>query len=233
MKVEVYCDESQQDLFTGSVEQRAGQRVVLGGVWIEAESRTHLKRAIKELRAKHGLYGEFKWTRVSPSKQLFYSELVDLFFSTERARFRAVVLSADELDTVQFHGGDAELMFYKFYYLLLHHWILDSNSYKVFLDTKTNRVGGRLQKLQEVLSSANRLSTIEQVQALPSREVDLLQLADVLIGAASYRFHNRQSSSAKVSVARRIEHHIGHPIGCTGCAETKFNVFCWHSGGGW
>lgn len=233
MRFEIYCDESQQDLFTGNVEQRQGKRVVLGGLWIEADSRTRLKDAIKELRTKHNIQGEFKWTRVSPSRQAFYSELVDLFFSTESARFRALVLPADELDALEFHGGDAELMFYKFYYLLLHHWILDSNTYRVFVDTKTNRVGGRLKKLHEVLTSANQLSIIEQVQALPSKEVDLLQLADVLIGAVSYQLHDRQSSSAKMAVVERVERHVGHPIRCTGCGETKLNVFCWHSGGGW
>jgi len=233
LRFEIYCDESQQDLLARSAEREVGQRVVLGGIWIEADSRVLLKNAIGELRLKHGLRGEFKWTRVSPSRLAFYVELVDLFFSSDAARFRAVVLPANELDAVQFHEGDAELMFYKFYYLLLHKWILDANTYRVFLDTKTNRVGGRLKELHEVLATANRFSVIQQVQALPSKEVDLLQLADVLTGAVSYRLHGRDSSSSKVDVAERIEHHIGHRIGCTGCAEAKLNVFCWHSGGGW
>jgi len=206
---------------------------VLGGLWIEADSRTRLKDAIRDLRARHNLLGEFKWIRVSPSRQAFYSELIDLFFSTARARFRTLILPADELDAVKFHSGDAELMFYKFYYLLLHQWILDSNTYRVFVDTKTNRVGGRLKKLHEVLTSANQLSIIEQVQALPSKEVDLLQLADVLIGAVSYRLHDRRSSSAKMAIVERVEGYIGHSIRCTGCGETKLNVFCWRSGGGW
>jgi hypothetical protein len=230
---EIYCDESQQELLAGDAERRRGKRVVIGGLWIKADSRTQLKEAIKQLREQHQLRGEFKWTRVSPSRQAFYCELVDLFFSAEYARFRALVLPAEELDAVQFHMGDAELMFYKFYYQLLHHWILDSNTYRVFVDTKTNRVGGRLRKLQEVLSSANRLSIIEHVQALPSEEVDLLQLTDVLIGAVSYRFHRRTSSSAKTAVVERVEEHIRHRIGCTGCGEKKLNVFCWQSGGGW
>ena len=232
MRFEVYCDESQQDLFAGS-SGHGSQRVVLGGLWIEADSRKHLKETIADLRRKHNLLGEFKWTRVSPSRKEFYTELVDLFFACDEARFRAVVLRADELDAVQFHGGDAELMFYKFYYLLLNQWILAANTYRIFLDTKTNRIRQRLPKLHDVLASANRFSVVEQVQALPSKEVDLLQLADVLIGAVSYRLHDRKASASKLCVAQEIEHHIGHPIGCTGCAETKLNVFCWHSGGGW
>ena len=233
MNFEIYCDESQQELLAGDAERRRGQRVVLGGLWIEADFRTELKSKIKLLREQHDLFGEFKWTRVSPSRLQFYSDLVDLFFTADYARFRALVLPAEELDSVQFHDGDVELMFYKFYYQLLHNWILDSNSYKVFLDTKTNRIGGRLKKLHEVLASANRLSEIERVQALPSNEVDLLQLADVLIGATSYRLHARTESAAKVTIVRTIEQHLGHQIRQTDCSEKKINVFCWHSGGGW
>jgi len=233
MNFEVYCDESQQELLADNAERRRGQYVVLGGLWIEADLRTKLKEGIKELREQHNLFGEFKWTRVSPSRQEFYCELVNLFFSSDYARFRVLVLPAEELDSVQFHGGDPELMFYKFYYQLLHNWILDSNCYKVFLDTKTNRVGGRLKKLHEVLASANRLSLIEQVQALPSNEVDLLQLADVLIGAVSYRLHGRTGSSAKTQLIEKIEEHIGHRVGCTSRSEEKLNVFCWQPGGGW
>jgi hypothetical protein len=98
---------------------------------------------------------------------------------------------------------------------------------------KTNRVGGRLERLREVLASANRFAFVEQIQALPSNEVDLLQLVDVLIGAVGYRFHSRKGSNAKLRVVNRIEEHLGHPIRKTPRHVEKFNVCLWHPGGGW
>jgi hypothetical protein len=230
---EIYCDESQQELFGSPTELRKGKFTIIGGLWIEASIRQDVKEAIKKLRDKYNLHGEFKWTRVSPSKLAFYLELIDLFFATDSMRFRCLVLPALQLDAIRFHSGDNELMFYKFYYQLLHHWIEDANTYRIFVDMKTNRVGGRLERLREVLASANRFAFVEQIQALPSNEVDLLQLVDVLIGAVSYHFHSRKGSNAKLRVVNRIEEHLGHPIRKTTRHVEKFNVFLWRPGGGW
>jgi hypothetical protein len=50
--------------------------------------------------------------------------------------------------------------FYKFYYQVLHHWILDNNEYTVFCDLKQNRDRSRLTTLKRVLNTANRTSVI-------------------------------------------------------------------------
>ncbi len=229
MDFEIYCDESRQELFHSPVP--GGQYVLIGGIWIKAGERPAHKQAIKALRARHRLHGEFKWNRVSPSRAEFYKDLVGLFFSRE-IRFRTLVLRADELDVVRFHEADNELMFYKFYYQLLHHWILDFNRYRIFVDTKTNRVRNRLKTLQRCLSNAN-ISSVVDVQALPSHQIDLIQLADVMIGAVSYKFHKGGSSKARQDVVAEIERHLQSEIGPTSRAQEKFNVFRFRPGGGW
>jgi hypothetical protein len=229
MDFDVYCDESRQQLFTG--KQRAGC-VVLGSVWLETAQREHLKGRLMELRARHQVGGEFKWQKVSPSRLDFYTDLVELFFG-EPIRFRAIVLAAEEMDAVRFHEADNELMFYKFYYQLLHHWILDQNRYRIFVDTKTNRVASRIRTLERVLRNANLTAEILAVQALPSRQLDLMQLADVLLGAVSYAFNEQTGSTAKAAVVAAIEQHLGHQIEPTPRAQDKFNIFRFRPQGGW
>ena len=229
MNFEVYCDESRQELFTG---KRRGGFVVIGGVWLESAHREHLKARIGELRARHRVGGEFKWQKVSRSREAFYCDLVELFFG-EPIRFRAIVLAADEMDAARFHDADNELMFYKFYYQLLHHWILDQNTYRIFVDMKTNRVRGRVKTLERVLRNANLTAEIAGVQALPSRELDILQLADVLVGAVGSVFNGGGTSAAKQALVARIEQHLEHPIQPTSRAEQKFNIFRFRSEGGW
>lgn len=229
MDFEVYCDESRQDLFKSPV---AGDNYVLiGGIWIKAEDRSGFKGAIKAIRHKHSVFNEFKWNKVSPSKLGFYIDLVSLFFDRD-IRFRVLVLRSDELNAVDFHKADNELMFYKFYYQLLHHWILDENRYRIFLDTKTNRTHNRIGKLDECLRNSNLLSEVN-VQALPSHEVDLIQLADLLIGIVSYKFHDRSESNAKHTLVQEIESKLGREIRATSRAEKKFNIFRFKPGGGW
>lgn len=231
MDIEAYCDESRQDYFAHAGKIAAGHYVLIGSLWLEALSRSEIKSKIRALRQKHNLHGEFKWKRVSPSRQVFYTDLIDLFFD-EQLRFRCIVLPANQLDVITFHSGDNELMFYKFYYLMLRAWILEFNRYRIFVDMKTNRIQ-RLSKLTEVLRNTNRFAKIEPVQALPSHEVDLLQFVDVLIGAVGYRFHATITSQAKLAVVTAIEDHLKHPIRPTSKSQEKFNIFSWRPGGGW
>ena len=230
MDFQIYCDESRQENFHRRDDPNI--YVLIGGVWLPADLRRALKGKIRDLRDRHNLHGEFKWNKVSPSRLGFYTDLVDLFFA-EDIRFRCIVLQVSELDAVQFHQADNELMFYKFYYQLIHHWILDRNRYRIFVDLKTSRVHNRLQVLHRCLQNSNLTSDVVSVQALPSDELDILQLADVLIGAVGYRFHREHGSRAKKAVCERVEKHIGHGIGPTTKGYEKFNVFRFRPQGGW
>jgi len=230
MDFEIYCDESRQENF--SRRDVPDHFVLIGGIWLPTLLRQELKLKIGELRKDHTVYSEFKWNKVSPSREDFYVNLIQLFFR-EPIRFRCIVLAVDELDAVTFHQNDIELMFYKFYYQLIHHWILGQNSYRVFVDLKTNRVHDRVTSLHQCLSRSNLNSDIHSVQALPSHELDILQLTDVLIGAVGYRFHGEQKSRAKLAVCEEIEKHIGSRISHTPRGEEKFNIFRFRPHGGW
>ena len=223
MMHEVYCDESRQEYFYNPVADR-DCFTLIGGLWIQADKREQYKVSIRRLRAVHDVWGEFKWNRVSPSRLEFYVALVRLFFQ-ESMRFRCIVLPVHHLDATVFHNADNELMFYKFYYQLLVHWIEYCNTYRIFVDLKTNRLSNRIRTLERVLRNAKPDAHIASVQALPSRQVDLLQLADVLTGAVGYRFHEGSTSAAKLTIVQEIENLLGHSIGPTPPFEQKFNVF--------
>lgn len=232
MEIDVYCDESRPELFTSRILAGSEQFVIIGSLWIESALRNDFKSKIKQLRETHNVHGEFKWNRVSPSREFFYTSLIDLFFE-EPMRFRCILLPAHQLDAVQFHKADNELMFYKFYYLMLHNWIYDFNGYQIFVDIKTNRVKQRLKHLYQFLDNTNYFAEIKSVQALPSDEVDLLQLVDLLIGAVGSKFNGGGSSLAKKNVVGTIEKHLEHKLQPTHKMEEKFNVFRWRPGGGW
>jgi len=233
MNFEVYCDETLPDLFT-SAHPRA-QYLMIGSLWLPADIRTDIKARIADLRQRHNVYGEIKWRKISPARQGFYIDLVDLFMSFGLdLRFRCIAVDRQDIN-MELHNGDAELGFYKFYYQVLHHWILDNNEYRIFCDLKRNRDRERLATLKRVLGYTNRTSTIRDVQSLPSGEVALLQLCDVLLGAASSRLNNRQNmGAAKAAVVEHLERRLNRPrLQPTSRAENKFNIFRIQLGGGW
>ncbi|MCL1499937.1 hypothetical protein A7D16_07130 [Xanthomonas nasturtii] len=232
MRFEVYCDEANPDVLT-SASPRA-RYLMIGSLWLPQEVRNELKSRIGDLRKRHEAWGEIKWSKVAPNRRDFYVELVDIFFAYgENLRFRCIAVDRTQID-LSLHDDDAELGFYKFYYQLLHHWILDFNDYRIFCDAKSNRDSKRLPVLAQCLSRANLSSNIESVQSLPSNEVVLIQMCDLLLGAASSKINSTLTpNTAKFTVVSRIESALGRELGSTSKGEEKFNIFKIRLNGGW
>jgi hypothetical protein len=233
MNIEVYCDETYPDLF--SSENPQAQYMFIGSLWLASESRETFKTEIHALRDRYKIGGEFKWTKVSPSREEFYKALIEWFCSQgETLRFRCIAIEHEKVNLIPFHNGDHELGFYKFYYQMLHHWIYSCNTYKVFCDFKSNRSRDRLHTLQRCLQYANLSANIQSVQSVRSPESVLIQLADVLLGAASAKFNRKLAAgSAKERVTLHLEKLLRHPISPTRLAEKKFNFFKIDLSGGW
>jgi len=225
MDFEVYCDETLQDLFTS--DKPRANFVMIGGLWVQANIKNEIKNKINHIKKRHNAWGEIKWTKISPSKLDFYLELIDLFCCHGNVlRFRCIAIDNKQFD-IKLHENDGELGFYKFYYQLLHHWIIGSNKYRIFCDTKTNRDPKRIYTLRRCLNHANIMADIIDVQALPSRQVVLIQLCDLLLGAASSRINETLNpNSAKEEVVKYLENKLCvDRIRPTGKDESKFNVF--------
>jgi len=233
MNIEAYCDEAYPDLFSSHNPQ--ARYLVIGGIWLKSDDRDRFKSAIHDLRDQHKIGGEFKWTKVSPSRKDFYKDLLTWYFSQgEDLRFRCIAIDYKKVDLIHFHQSDQELGFYKFYYQMLHHWIHPFNNYKIFCDFKRNRVRDRLHTLQRCLSNANLAATIQIVQSVRSRESVLIQFSDFLVGLSSAKLNSRLTQgSAKEAIVSHFENILGSRIGATAASEKKFNVFKINLQGGW
>lgn len=233
MDFDVYCDESRPDVFCS--QNNNARHLVIGSLWLPTAARSEMKQAIHGLRDKHRVGGEFKWRKVTPSRRDFYMELIAWFMSMgDRLRFRCIAVNHEQLDLKLYHDDDQELGFYKFYYQVLHHWILDCNRYSIFCDFKKNRKPNRLHVLQQCLRNSNLSSEILRVQAVRSKESVLLQLTDVLTGIASARLNNILTpDTTKHDLACELENRVGRQVRHTLRNEQKFNVFVINLAGGW
>lgn len=221
MRYEVYCDEScVEALF----DVKSHKFSVIGGVWIPAETRSAVKTALFSLKDKYQLYGEMKWNKICPSSINLYKDLIDFFFAYPDIRFRSIVIDSSEIDHMSYNQGSGELGFYKFYYELLHNWLVEGNTYNVYLDYKVNGNRHRVKELERILQSG-AWGIVQQAQSLPSDESLLIQLADVLTGAVAAAYNKEITSQSKKDIKALIDKHIGHPIRATFPSETKFNIF--------
>jgi len=224
MKFEIYCDESCQDVFTS--QHTKCQYMFIGGLWLSAEKRGMFKTELHSIREEHKMFSEIKWNKISASKINFYTDLINYFFDkNDNLRFRCVVVEKNKVNLVKYHDSDAELGFYKFYYQLLHHWILDFNTYAIYLDIKTSRAKNRLKVLHQCLRNANLSSEIKILQALPSHENIFIQMTDLLLGAVNAKFNEQVSGSSKKKILECIENRLEHKITATSKGYSKFNIF--------
>jgi hypothetical protein len=232
MDFEVYCDENHPELFTSKNPQ--ADYLMIGSLWLPANLRNEVKERISKLRGTHNVWGEIKWQKVSPSSLEFHKALIDLFHSYgQQLRFRCIAVDHREFNK-DWHQNDNELGFYKFYYQVLHHWILDFNRYEFFCDRKTNRDSTRLRVLKDCLNNANLTASVTNVQALPSKQVVLIQLSDLLLGIASARLNETlKQGSAKEQLVTYLEDKLNREIAPTYRGENKFNVFKISLTGGW
>ena len=224
MQFDIYCDESRPDLFSSCKSD--DKHLVIGSLWLEKANRNKFKSEIHELRNKHKIGGEFKWNKVSPSRYNFYNDLIDWFLEQKlNLRFRCITVDRTKVDLMTYHENDQELGFYKFYYQMLQHWILDWNKYNVYCDFKSNRITNRLHVLHRCLSHANISSEISSVQATRSRESVLIQLSDVLTGISAARINNAQLGQTKERLITSLEHKLGWNLAPTSKTEQKLNIF--------
>lgn len=233
MNFDVYCDESRPDLFASSDPK--AQYMVLGSLWLPTDKRAAYKGELHNLRDKHKIGGEFKWQKVSNSKSAFYRDIIDWFLDKgDELRFRCIAVEQNKVNLLHYHQSDQELGFYKFYYQMLHHWIMDFNEYQFFCDYKTNARKDRLHELKSCLANSNLSSTIKDVQATRSKESVLIQCVDFFTGMAAARLNGSLfQGSSKDSILNYFETKQGHPIRKTAKAENKFNVFIIDLHGGW
>ena len=222
--VNIYCDESCH------LENDHQPVMVQGAIRCPKEAATALAACVRAIKEKHRARGELKWTKVSASRRDFYLELLDWFFATNEVRFRAVVVrNKERLDHTAFNEGSHDTFYYKMYFSLLSKILSPDRTYSIYLDIKDTRSRMKLRRLREVLCCNVFDFTSEMIghiQNIHSREADLMQLADFLIGAVAYRHRKLSSSPVKQEIVRIIEQRIGRTLLLSSpLAERKFNVF--------
>lgn len=228
----IYCDESCH------LENDGIDLMVLGGMSCPNASKNKIFEDIRNIKVRHGLssWFEIKWTKVSNSKVGFYKELIDYFFECKELFFRAVVATnKDKLNHNKYNNGEYDTWYYKMFFIMLTPMIDPSGAYRIFIDIKDTRGGPKVRKLREVL--CNNIydfkgEVIKGVSQIDSKESEILQLADLLIGALSYynrEMHLREESNEGKNkiINHIIDHHRINLSRTTNKNEDKFNLFVW------
>ena len=225
----IYCDESCH------LENDHQTVAVIGAVWCPLETTREISVQIREIKKRNGMSPEFesKWTKVSPGGLPFYLDLIDYFFNNPDLSLRTIVVP----DKSKLRHGDFRQnhddWYYKMYYNMLKAILDPDNRYRIYLDYKDTWGGKKVKTLHSVLCNQlgdSSKEIIERIQIICSREVEIIQLTDLLIGAVAYANRRLEGSTAKLEIVREIEKHSKRSLTrTTPLGEKKVNIFLWEA----
>ncbi len=206
--------------------------MVIGCVWCSKEKVKEIHQAIRLIKKDNNINpdGELKWAKISKGNLNVYNQLVNYFFDNADICFRAIVIDKKNLNHEFFNQSHDE-WYYKMMYQLIHTILSAQNQYQIFLDYKDSLSGQRSAKLYDVLCNDMYdfgRKRITNVQYLPSNEIGLLQLCDILIGAIGYHQSGLKTNEGKLSIIDQIKKRSRYSLSeRTPLSEKKFNLFFW------
>jgi hypothetical protein len=206
--------------------------MVIGAVWCPVEKTKEIAGRLGEIKAKHGMPPDFevKWTKVSHSKWRMYMEFVDYFFDDDHLHFRGLIAPKGSLNHREFNQVHDD-WYYKMYFDMLKVLLDPESHYRIYLDIKDTRGAVKVRRLQEVLCNNMydfQRSVVERMQLVRSNESQLLQLADLLLGAVSYLNRGLSENAGKRLIVDRIKERSKYSLTKTTLyREEKMNLLRW------
>ena len=198
--------------------------LVLGGIIAETHDLPAILNRISETKRTYNLTRELKWTKVSRAYLAHYQAVVNTFFELfveHSIHFHCLIVDTRRVDHALYNQGSAEIGFSKFIYQLLVNKFgrmhREYAPFNVYLDSRTTKQS--LDELRDILN--NGIAKRHDIHSRPyrrlqfrdSKESDLIQITDILIGAIGCRkneHHLRQgASAAKIMLSDYIAKKAG------------------------
>jgi hypothetical protein len=228
--INIYSDETNH-----LKDPKQGNNMVIGGVWCKKESVKSLSDAIRKVKEYHGFAknSELKWTKISQTNSKLYEDIVKLFFNFDMINFRAVIIPKDGLHHDLFSQTDDEF-YYKMQYLMATNIVKNNHActFNIYIDYKDIWSNYRAKKLESYLCNKIDFAASKfSAQPVRSYESELIQLADILIGATSYRSNHivdGMIDTPKKVIVELIEQNAMQRLNQSSPSTSeKVNVFLW------
>lgn len=241
-KINIYCDESCY------LEHDDCPSMVLGAIICPQNYVKELSNQIRSLKKRHKIpaTSEIKWTKVAKSKEQFFLDLIDLFYNTSYVRFRAIkATDKDHLHHADFNNTHDDWYYCMYYILLINIIAYKNDEFFTYMDIKDTKSSQKRTRLHECIANSwakdrdhdiKITDRIKNIQAIRSEESQLLQLADILIGATGYEERvsrikikkpSFEPSETKTIVCKHIKKTFKLNSFEENSKQTKFDLFIW------
>lgn len=105
-----------------------------------------------------------------------------------------------------------------------------AHQYLVFTDARSNRAPNRLAQLKDIINAYWQArgvagDIVRNVEPRVSKDSDLLQLVDVLLGAVGYAIEEYDTSPPKVALVQHLAQCVGEDLRTHRGCGTGFNIW--------
>lgn len=223
----IYCDESCH------LEHDGIKPMAIGAVWCPKEEKNKIFKKLREIKIEHGFKAncELKWNAVSNSKFAYYKDVLDYFFDNQHLHFRVLVVKDKSELNHEAYDQTHDSFYYKMYFDMLKTILEPTSSYHIYLDIKDTKGQAKVDKLLDYLRKSKYdfdRNVVKNIQQVRSNEVELVGLADFLVGAIVYLHRGLKSNKAKTKLIERFKERSGYSLmNSTLYKEDKTNIFIW------
>lgn len=159
-----------------------------------------LYNPLQRLRDKNQFYDEIKWKNISVKNYPMLTKVLDLFVNHPEAKFAAVVLDKKQLDFQTYFANNFWKVYESFTTLLLKGNVAKNESLVVLADYYPSPKDNLFeQNVKDRINLFLKRPAILTVCRLNSKTSDLLQMADLLLGAVVYELKLKHKLISKPS----------------------------------
>ena len=226
----VYCDESHP------VKNDGCDFFVLGCIHLDNNKVDETINAINKIKARHGYWNDYeiKWSKINGKNIDLILDIVEYVRFTDCLGIRIVVGTNKSEQTFklnstheQFYHGLYNVLLSKLFELEQLSSFNDANIFFDIRNTNSEEYAKRICK--RLFYGTTNLSSIPTHYICNSKDENLIQLADLFVGATSYERLGLKTSKYKMCVLDSIKKNFGLKSlnKTTAKQSSKYNVFVW------
>lgn len=197
---------------------------VVGGMCMHKSTVDRVLENMREYRAVHGMNAELKWSKISDRKIREYESLIDYFFAmnnVNQIQFHCIIFDSHQWNHGRYNDGDRDKGISKLYYQLLLHKLVKqcgpAGTCYARLDHRNSSTS--LEELRKMINATAARdhnladSPLKQLVSVDSKDCDILQLNDVVLGAVAAARNGKHllatTRQSKARIASRVLEHCG------------------------
>jgi hypothetical protein len=167
---------------------------VVGGICMHRSTMEKAYATLRAYRMRYAMHAELKWSKVSDQKLEQYMALVDYFFALNNANhihFHSIVFDSHYWNHARYNNRDGDIGLSKLYFqLMLHKFVkIYGNRGSLYVKVDHRNSSTPLEDIRRMLNATAARDhdihnyPVKQFVSSDSRDCDLLQLNDVILGS--------------------------------------------------